>query len=105
MNLRHIHLEKKNQHDLYTRKSREKDRDVRNLKKAELQMKVAEESLCHTKAVYEKLKAQVTSLGKHITSKQSKSKQIRAKQIKAKQITSNHIKSNQIKSNRRNRFF
>ena len=59
MNLRHIHLEKKNQHDSHSRKSREKERDSRNLKKAELQLKVAEEGLSHTKTVYEKLKGQV----------------------------------------------
>ena len=59
MNLRHIHLEKKNQHDTHSRKSREKERDTRNLKKAELQLKVAEEGLNHTRTVYDKLKGQV----------------------------------------------
>ena len=59
MNLRHIHLEKKNQHDTHSRKCREKERDTRNLKKAELQLKVAEEGLNHTRTVYDKLKAQV----------------------------------------------
>ena len=43
---------------------REKDRDIRNLKKAELQMKVAEETLNHTKLIHEKIKGQVDSLPK-----------------------------------------
>ncbi|KAJ8301978.1 hypothetical protein KUTeg_020965 [Tegillarca granosa] len=64
MSLRHIHLEKKNTHDVHSRKSREKDRDLRNLKKAELQLKVADESLAHTKSVHEKIKSQVDSLPK-----------------------------------------
>ena len=33
LNLRHINLDKKNNHDLLSRKNREKDRDTRNLKK------------------------------------------------------------------------
>lgn len=43
---------------------REKDRDIRNLKKAELQSKVADESLNHTKLIHEKIKSQVDSLPK-----------------------------------------
>ncbi|KAL4226619.1 hypothetical protein ACF0H5_014602 [Mactra antiquata] len=64
LNLRHIHLEKKNAHDVHSRKLREKDRDLRNLKKAELQAKVAEETLNHTKLIHEKIKGQVDSLPK-----------------------------------------
>jgi hypothetical protein len=64
LNLRHIHLEKKNAHDVHSRKMREKDRDIRNLKKADLQMKVAEETLNHTKLIHEKIKGQVDSLPK-----------------------------------------
>ena len=41
-------MEKKNQHDIYARKLREKERDLRNLKKTELQLKVANEGLAHT---------------------------------------------------------
>ena len=69
MNLRHIHLEKKNQHDTHSRKCREKERDTRNLKKAELQLKVAEEGLNHTRTVYDKLKAQVGALAGCIVDK------------------------------------
>ncbi|XP_025107838.1 coiled-coil domain-containing protein 146-like isoform X2 [Pomacea canaliculata] len=64
MNVRHIVMEKKNQHDTHSRKSREKERDIRMLKKSELQLKVAEESLNHIQSVYEKLKAQVSTLPK-----------------------------------------
>lgn len=59
MNLRHIQMERKNLHDIYTRKLKEKERDIRNLKKAELQLKVAEENLNHTKSIHEKVKSQV----------------------------------------------
>lgn len=68
MNVRHIVMEKKNQHDTHSRKSREKERDIRMLKKSELQLKVAEESLNQLQSVYEKLKAQVCefTINKHI---------------------------------------
>lgn len=59
MGLRHIMLEKKNQHETHARRTREKDRDVKTLKKAELQLKVAEENLLHTRSVNEKTKSQV----------------------------------------------
>ncbi|XP_064633168.1 coiled-coil domain-containing protein 146-like [Lineus longissimus] len=61
VSLRHIFIEKKNLHELHSRKVREKDRDVRNLKKAELQLRVATEALAHTKSVHEKVKGQVDS--------------------------------------------
>lgn len=64
MGLRHIMLEKKNQHETHARRTREKDRDLKTLKKAELQHKVAEENLLHTRSVNEKTKAQVESLPK-----------------------------------------
>ncbi|XP_013065193.2 coiled-coil domain-containing protein 146-like [Biomphalaria glabrata] len=64
MNLRHIQMERKNLHDIYTRKLKEKERDIRNLKKAELQLKVAEENLNHTKSIHEKVKSQVACLPK-----------------------------------------
>lgn len=41
-------MEKKNQHEIYARKLREKERDLRNLKKTELQLKVANEGVAHT---------------------------------------------------------
>ena len=64
LNLRHIHLEKKNAHDIHSRKMREKDRDLRSMKKADLQLKVADENLVHSKLIHEKIKSQVDSLPK-----------------------------------------
>ncbi|XP_078000623.1 coiled-coil domain-containing protein 146-like [Glandiceps talaboti] len=64
LSLRHIHLEKKNQHDLHARKLREKDRDLRNLKKTELQLKVAQENLAHTQSVHDKVKSQADAAPK-----------------------------------------
>ena len=40
---------------------REKDRDLRNFKKAELQLKVADDSLSHTKSIHDKVKSQADS--------------------------------------------
>ena len=72
MNLRHIQLEKKNTHDILSRKSREKERDLRALKKLELQMKVAEENLAHTKTIHEKVLSQVGGMPKDDGSLQKK---------------------------------
>lgn len=76
MNLRHIFLEKKIQHDAHSRKMREKDRDVRNLKKAELQLRVAEEGLNHTKTVYDKLRGQVSSMPRDDETQQKKREEL-----------------------------
>ena len=46
-------------HDQHMRKVREKDRDLRNLKKAELQMRISEDGLTHTRQIHEKVKGQV----------------------------------------------
>ncbi|ELU12496.1 hypothetical protein CAPTEDRAFT_228195 [Capitella teleta] len=59
LNLRHISLEKKTTHDVHSRKVREKDRDLRNLKKADLQLKVAQDSVNHFQLIQEKVKGQV----------------------------------------------
>ena len=60
LNLRHVNLEKKTTHDQHSRKAREKDRELRNLKKVELQFKVAEDSLNHTQQIHEKIKGLVS---------------------------------------------
>lgn len=60
LNLRHVNLEKKTTHDVHSRKVREKDRDLRNLKKAELQLKVAMDSINHIQLIHEKVKGQVS---------------------------------------------
>ncbi|XP_019623769.1 PREDICTED: coiled-coil domain-containing protein 146-like [Branchiostoma belcheri] len=64
LSLRHTHLEKKTQHDTHSRRQREKDRDLRNLKKVELQTKVVLDGLAHTQSIYEKVKAQVDATPK-----------------------------------------
>lgn len=61
LNLKHAAIEKKSNHDIHARKMREKERDLKALKKSELQMKVAEDSLTHVRSVYDKVKAQVDS--------------------------------------------
>ncbi|XP_033110097.1 coiled-coil domain-containing protein 146-like [Anneissia japonica] len=61
LSLRHIHMEKKNQHDIYARKQREKDRDLRNFRKTELHLKVASEAQVHTQTIYDKVKSQADS--------------------------------------------
>ncbi|XP_072026353.1 coiled-coil domain-containing protein 146-like [Amphiura filiformis] len=58
LSLRHVQMEKKNQHDIYARKLREKERDLRNLKKTELQLRVSQDAQEHTKSVYDKVKSQ-----------------------------------------------
>ncbi|XP_071960472.1 coiled-coil domain-containing protein 146-like [Antedon mediterranea] len=61
LSLRHVQMEKKNQHDIYARKQREKERDLRNLKKTELHLKVATEAQAHTQTIYDKVKSQADS--------------------------------------------
>lgn len=61
LNLKHAAVEKKSNHDIHARKMREKERDLKSLKKSELQMRVAEDSLGHIKSIYDKVKGQVDS--------------------------------------------
>jgi len=64
LNLRHSQLDKKTGHDTLTRKQREKDRDLRRLKKLEQQLKVANDSLAHQQQIYDKIKEQTDSIPK-----------------------------------------
>ena len=64
LNLRHINLEKKTTHDIHSRKVREKDRDLRNLKKAELHLRVTVDSLQHTQQIHEKTKGNMDAMPK-----------------------------------------
>ncbi|XP_073508381.1 coiled-coil domain-containing protein 146 isoform X1 [Phyllobates terribilis] len=59
LNLRHAMIEKQSQHDALTRKHKEKDRDMRNMKKLELQLKSANDGLIHTQSLYDKNKAEM----------------------------------------------
>ena len=64
LSLRTILIEKKSQHEIAARKQREKDKDLRSLKRAELQAKVAEDNLSHQKMIYEKVKGSLDSAPK-----------------------------------------
>ncbi|MEE6481405.1 hypothetical protein FKM82_012853, partial [Ascaphus truei] len=58
LNLRHTIIEKQSQHDALTRKQREKERDLRSVKKMDLQFNLANDALAHTKSTYVKVKAE-----------------------------------------------
>ncbi|XP_043353474.1 coiled-coil domain-containing protein 146 isoform X3 [Dermochelys coriacea] len=62
--LRNCLLEKQKQHDNLIFKQREKDRDLRNLKKMELQLKIAYDSLEQIKLLHEKLTLEVDAIPK-----------------------------------------
>ncbi|KAK6488012.1 coiled-coil domain-containing protein 146-like [Huso huso] len=64
LNLRHLLMEKKTLHDSVSRKQREKDRDLRNLKKMELQLKLANDALVHIQSLHEKEKSQMDAFPK-----------------------------------------
>lgn len=57
LNLRHIAAEKKLAQEMYTRKNRDKDRELRALKKSELQLKNAKDAVLHSQQVYAKVKS------------------------------------------------
>ncbi|XP_018415938.1 PREDICTED: coiled-coil domain-containing protein 146 [Nanorana parkeri] len=64
LNLRHAMIEKQNQRDALTRKHKEKERDLKNIKKLELQFKSANDALAHTQALYDKVKAEIDDFPK-----------------------------------------
>ncbi|XP_074873192.1 coiled-coil domain-containing protein 146 [Carettochelys insculpta] len=57
-------LEKQKQHDNLIHKQREKDRDLRNLKKMEMQLKIAYDSLEQIKSLHERLTLEVDAVPK-----------------------------------------
>ncbi|OCT89167.1 coiled-coil domain-containing protein 146 [Xenopus laevis] len=59
LSLRHAMIDKQTQHDALTRKTREKERDLRNTKKMELHLKSACDAIAHTQNLHEKIKAEV----------------------------------------------
>ncbi|KAM3924189.1 coiled-coil domain-containing protein 146 [Leptodactylus fuscus] len=77
LNLRHAMLEKQTQHDALTRKQKEKDREMRNIKKLELQLKSANDALIHTQSLYEKIKAEIDIFPKDDGSLIEKRKELR----------------------------
>ncbi|XP_063783054.1 coiled-coil domain-containing protein 146 isoform X2 [Pseudophryne corroboree] len=64
LNLRHAMIDKQTQHDALTRKQREKERDLRNIKKLELQLRSTNDGLAHTQTVYDKIKAEMDTYPK-----------------------------------------
>ncbi|KAM9312848.1 coiled-coil domain-containing protein 146 [Gastrophryne carolinensis] len=77
LNLRHAMIEKQNQHDALTRKQKEKERDLKNIKKLELQFKSANDALTHTKTLYDKIKGEVDNFPKDDGSLIEKRKELR----------------------------
>lgn len=59
LNIRHCLMEKHMQHESLTRRQREKERELRSVKKLEFQLKFAQEALQHTQAFYQKLKLEL----------------------------------------------
>ncbi|XP_078495204.1 coiled-coil domain-containing protein 146 [Ciona intestinalis] len=84
LSLRHTQLEKKTGHDTLTRKQREKDRDLRQLKKLEQQLKVTSDALSHQQTIYDKVKDQAMLFPKDDGSLYEKRKQLQAEVDEAK---------------------
>uniref|UniRef100_A0AAR2KDY6 Coiled-coil domain containing 146 n=1 Tax=Pygocentrus nattereri TaxID=42514 RepID=A0AAR2KDY6_PYGNA len=60
INMNHTVVERMSLHENLARKVREKDRLLRALKKVQLQLKVAKDSVTHTQELYNKTKSQVS---------------------------------------------
>uniref|UniRef100_A0AAR2K0U3 Cilia- and flagella-associated protein 58 central coiled coil domain-containing protein n=1 Tax=Pygocentrus nattereri TaxID=42514 RepID=A0AAR2K0U3_PYGNA len=60
INMNHTVVERMSLHENLARKVREKDRLLRALKKVQLQLKVAKDSVTHTQELYNKTKSQMT---------------------------------------------
>uniref|UniRef100_G1PE07 Coiled-coil domain containing 146 n=1 Tax=Myotis lucifugus TaxID=59463 RepID=G1PE07_MYOLU len=64
LNLRNCLIDKQNYHDELSRKQREKERDVRNLKKMELLLKVSWDALTQTQALHQRLLVEIEAIPK-----------------------------------------
>uniref|UniRef100_A0A1I8FN67 Reverse transcriptase domain-containing protein n=1 Tax=Macrostomum lignano TaxID=282301 RepID=A0A1I8FN67_9PLAT len=62
MNLRHLNLERRNLMETHSRKAREKERELKSLKKAQLQQKASEDALALVTQVHEKTKQNYDSV-------------------------------------------
>lgn len=60
LSLKHTLVDKKTEYDGYIKAQKDKERDTKNLKKIELQLKAAQDSLANIKLQYEKISAQVS---------------------------------------------
>lgn len=61
LSLKHALSDKKLEYDCYVRAQKEKERDTKNLKKLELQLKASQDSLMNIRLQHEKIQAQVCS--------------------------------------------
>ncbi|XP_055468960.1 coiled-coil domain-containing protein 146 [Psammomys obesus] len=68
INLRNCLLDKQNYHDELSRKQREKERDIRNLKKTEQLLKVSLEALTQTQAMNQRLLLEIEAIPKDLLS-------------------------------------
>ncbi|XP_021506159.1 coiled-coil domain-containing protein 146 [Meriones unguiculatus] len=66
INLRNCLLDKQNYHDELSRKQREKERDIRNLKKTEQLLKVSLEALTQTQAMNQRLLLEIEAIPKDL---------------------------------------
>ncbi|XP_037018120.2 coiled-coil domain-containing protein 146 [Artibeus jamaicensis] len=64
LNLRNCAIDKQNYHDELSRKQRERERDVRNLKKMELLLKVSWDALTQTQALHQRLLLEIEAIPK-----------------------------------------
>ncbi|XP_042324598.1 coiled-coil domain-containing protein 146 [Sceloporus undulatus] len=64
MGFRNCATTKQKLHDILSRMQREKERDMRNFKKMEMQLKIAQESLSQVRAHYERIQLEVDSIPK-----------------------------------------
>ncbi|XP_003782665.1 coiled-coil domain-containing protein 146 [Otolemur garnettii] len=64
LNLRNSIIDKQNYHDELSRKQREKERDIRNLKKVELLLKVSCDALTQTQAMHQQLLLEIDAVPK-----------------------------------------
>ncbi|XP_010983099.1 coiled-coil domain-containing protein 146 isoform X1 [Camelus dromedarius] len=64
LNLRNCLIDKQNYHDELSRKQREKERDLRNLKKMELLLKVSWDALTQTQALHQRLLLEIEAIPK-----------------------------------------
>lgn len=71
LNLRNCIIDKQSYHDEFSRKQREKERDVRNLKKMELLLKVSWDALTQTQALHQRLLIEVGAVHRCLTFKLS----------------------------------
>lgn len=62
LSLRHALADKKNEYDSFVKAQKDKERDSKNLKKLELQLKAAQDSLSNIRLQYEKIMIQVKFL-------------------------------------------